>query len=146
MIKSTLYTNAFPPSTWNTKRLQIASRFLVRVVLVLLARGTGSNVLKHILSKAFPPIQPVYSLLSLGDTQMTTVRAVMQVFLSFWKSYNKRMVMIPKALLLRTFALLSWCQLVNPSRVTLIPLQHSLLKCCQCLPPGKCSKPYAVHT
>ena len=38
------------------------------------------DMLTYVFRHAWPPIQPIYSLLGLSTTQMTTVWAVMQLF------------------------------------------------------------------
>ena len=76
-LNNQINTNAVPPSTGYVKWLSQASCLLVGIVLVLLAHGAVSNILFHLLTHAFPPVQSLHSLLGLGNTQMTTVRAVM---------------------------------------------------------------------
>ena len=91
------------------------------------------DMLKHAVAYAWPPIQPVYGLLSLSDPQMTTVWADVHFMKALFPEvsvvrYDQSLVVIPKALLLVTLALLNRFQLVKPLQVLLVALKHLLLE------------------
>ena len=95
-----------------------------------------SDILKHVFAYALPPIQPIYSRLSLGYAKMATVWAVMQLVqtlfsevLTVWN--DQSVTMPPKALLLFALTLLCSSQLVKPVTVFLTPFERLLLEVCQ---------------
>ena len=104
-----------------------------RVVIVFMTGRTKPDVLKHALAYAWPPIQPIYGLLSLVDSQMTTVRAVMHYMKALFPEVkvvrdDQSLVVVPKALLLVTLALLNRFQLVKPLQILLVALKHLQLE------------------
>ncbi len=94
-----------------------------------------SDMLKHVFAHAFPPIQPIHSLLSCRYAKMATVRAVTQLVqalfsevLTVWN--DQSMTIPPKALLLFALTLLYSSQLVKPVIVFLTTIEHLLLEVC----------------
>ena len=77
-------------------------------------------MLFHILTHAFPPVQSLHSLLGLGNTQMTTVRAVMHFMQALLSQivrirYDQSIIVPPEALLLMALAVPIRSQLVKPT-------------------------------
>ena len=128
-------TDALSPSARDLQRLQQTTWFLIAVCFVFLTFRAASDMLTHVFTHAFLPVQLFHGLLRLGNTKMTTVWAVVQLvqallsqFLTVWD--DQGIAIPPEALPFTALGLVCRGQPVKPICILLIPFLHLHLTAC----------------